>query len=51
MTDSLLTLVDIPPTYETRMGITVLLSTIMTLFLGLELMARILIRYKASSIT
>lgn len=48
MTDSLLSLVNIPPTYETRMGITGILSTTMTLFLGLELMARcILIRYKA----
>ena len=47
MTDSLLERVNIPPTMETRMGVTVLLSTVMTLFLGMELMARMIIRYRA----
>jgi hypothetical protein len=46
MADSLLELVNIPPTYETRMGVTLLLSTTMTLFLGLELMARIILTYR-----
>jgi hypothetical protein len=46
MADSLLELVNIPPTCETRMGVTLLLSTTMTLFLGLELMARIILTYR-----
>jgi hypothetical protein len=45
MTDSLLELVSIAPTYETRMGATLLLSTTMTLFLGLELIARTRLTY------
>jgi hypothetical protein len=45
MIDSLLQLVNISPTYETRMGVTLLLSTTMTLFLGLELIARTRLTY------
>jgi hypothetical protein len=40
MTDSLLSMFNIPVTLESRMGVTVMLSTVMTCFLGLELMSR-----------
>ena len=44
MTDSLLSIFNIPATNETRMGVTVLLSTVMTLFLGMELLARVILK-------
>lgn len=40
MVDSLLIMFNIPVTLESRMGVTVMLSTVMTCFLGLELMSR-----------
>jgi hypothetical protein len=42
MIDSLLLLLNIPRQRETREGVTLLLSTTMMLFLGMELMARML---------
>ena len=47
MSDSLLSLFHIPVTNESRMGVTVMVSTLMMVFLGLELMARVIIRNKA----
>lgn len=43
MTDSLLGMFQIPISLESRMGVTVMLSTVMTCFLGLELMSRIIL--------
>lgn len=43
MTDSLLSMFNIPVTLESRMGVTVMLSTVMTCFLGLEVMSRIIL--------
>ena len=45
MADSLLQFIDISPSHNVRMGVTFLLSTTMTLFLGMELMARIILTY------
>lgn len=43
MVDSLLIMFNIPVTLESRMGVTVMLSTVMVFFLGLELMSRIIL--------
>jgi hypothetical protein len=40
MIDSLLNIFSIPVQNETRMGVTLMLSTVGVLFLGLELIAR-----------
>ena len=40
MIDSLLTIFNVPVQKETRMGVTLMLSTVGVMFLGLELVAR-----------
>lgn len=43
MVDSLLVMFHIPASNQTRIGVTVMLSTVMVFFLGLELMSRIIL--------